>query len=163
MAFGMNVVAWDVVMTPDRAAAIGCEFGGTDAAALLALAARCDAFSVHLPGGAETKKMFGKEFFGAIKPGAYFINTSRASVVDQAALADAVASKGVRAGLDVYDGEPAEPETKWSCDLTKVPGIYTTHHCGASTDQAQNAVAMEVVRIVKVYRESGRVENAVIC
>jgi D-3-phosphoglycerate dehydrogenase / 2-oxoglutarate reductase len=160
-AFGMNVVVWSRGITPQHAAALNCEFGGTDTPALHALAKRCDAISVHLPAAPSTNKLFGKDFFAAMKPGAYFINTSRGSLVDEAALCEAIKAKGVRAGLDVYDKQPGEPQAKFDCDLSKLQGVYTTHHSGASTDQAQNAVAGEVVRIVKVYRESGRVENAV--
>jgi D-3-phosphoglycerate dehydrogenase len=160
-AFGMHVVAWSRGITPQHAAALNCEFGGTDTPALLAMAKRCDAITVHLPAASSTNKLFGKDFFAAMKPGAYFINTSRGSLVDEAALREAIKTKGLRAGLDVYEGQPAESEAKWTCETAKLPGVYTTHHSGASTDQAQNAVAAEVVRIVKVYRESGRVENAV--
>lgn len=160
-AFGMSVVAWSRGITPQHAAALNCEFGGTDTPALLKLAARCDAISVHLPAAPSTNKLFGKDFFAAMKPGAYFINTSRGSLVDEAALREAIKTKNVRAGLDVYEGQPSEAQAQWTCETAKLPGVYTTHHSGASTDQAQNAVAGEVVRIVKVYRESGRVENAV--
>jgi D-3-phosphoglycerate dehydrogenase len=160
-AFGMNVVAWSRGITPQHAAALNCEFGGTDTPALHALAKRCDAITVHLPAAASTNKLFGKDFFAAMKPGAYFINTSRGSLVDEAALREAITTKGLRAGLDVYEGQPTDAQASWTCETAKLPGVYTTHHAGASTDQAQNAVAGEVVRIVKVYRESGRVENAV--
>jgi D-3-phosphoglycerate dehydrogenase len=160
-AFGMNVVVWSRGITTQHAQALNCEFGGTDTPALHKLAARCDAISVHLPAAASTNKLFGKDFFAAMKPGAYFINTSRGSLVDEAALCEAVKTKNLRAGLDVYDKQPADPQAKFDCDIAKLPGVYTTHHSGASTDQAQNAVAAEVVRIVKVFRESGRFENAV--
>ena len=85
-AFGMHVVAWSRGITQQHASALNCEWGGTDTPALMALAARCDAISVHLPLTDTTKKLFGKAFFDAMKPGAYFINTSRAGMVDEAAL-----------------------------------------------------------------------------
>ena len=72
--FGMNVVVWSRGITPQHASALNCEFGGTDTPALLALAGRADAISVHLPLAESTKKLFGKTFFDAMKPGAYFIN-----------------------------------------------------------------------------------------
>ena len=82
--------------------------------------------------------------------------------VDHAAkIADAVKTKGIRAGLDVFAHEPAEGTAPWPIELAKLPGVYCTHHVGASTDQAQNAVAEEVVRIVKVYKQTGRIENKV--
>ncbi len=161
LAFGMRVLAFDVVLTPERAAAMGCEFGGCEASALPALAARCDAISVHVPLLDSTKKMFGREFFAAMKPGAYFINTSRGGVVDEAALADAVRTKGLRAGLDVHENQPGSPQGEFRSALAGLPGCSLTHHVGASTDQAQAAVAAEVVRILSVFRERGRVENCV--
>lgn len=161
VAFGMHVVAWSRSITPQHADALGCEFGGVDTPALMALAARADAISVHLPLGDTTRKLFGKAFFDAMKPGAYFINTSRGGIVDEAALRDAMKTKGLRAGLDVFEGQPAEAEAPWACETALLPGAICTHHCGASTDQAQNAVADETVRIVKVLKESGRVINCV--
>ena len=161
VAFGMNVVAWSRGITPQHAAALNCEFGGTDTPALLAMARRCDAITVHLPATSTTNKLFGAEFFAAMKPGTYFINTSRGSVVDEAALRTAIKEKELRAGLDVFDGAPAETQATWDCPTAKLPGVYCTHHVGASTDQAQAAVAEETVRIVKVYAQDGRFINCV--
>ncbi len=160
-AFGMHVVIWSRGITAQHAAALSSEMGGTDTPALLDLARRCDAISVHLPLVDSTKKLFGAEFFAAMKPGAYFINTSRGGIVDEPALRAAVLSKKLRAGLDVCDNQPGEPESAWSCETANLPGVYMSHHCGASTDQAQLAVADEAVRIVKVFNETGRVENCV--
>lgn len=160
-AFGMDVVAWSRGITPQHAAALDCEFGGIDTPALLEVARRSDAISVHLPLTDTTKKLFNKTFFDAMKPGAIFINTSRGGVVDEAALREAVKSKGIRAGLDVWEGQPSEANAAWESETAKLPGVYGTCHSGASTDQAQQAVATETVRILKVYRDSGRVENCV--
>lgn len=161
VAFGMHVVAWSRGITPQHASALNCEFGGNDTPALLALASRADAISVHLPLADTTKKLFNKTFFDAMKPGAYFINTSRGPMVDEAALRDAIQNKGLRVGLDVFDPQPSEAEGAFASDTVKLAGVYGTCHSGASTDQAQQAVATETVRIVKVYKESGRVENCV--
>lgn len=162
VAFGMHVVAWSRSITPQHASALGCEFGGIDTPALLTLARRADAISIHLPLADSTKRLFGTEFFDAMKSNAYFINTSRGGVVDEAALRAAVASKGLRAGLDVFDPQPSEAEAHaWQSETLQTPGIYCTHHCGASTDQAQLAVAEEAVRIVRVFKSEGRVVNGV--
>lgn len=160
-AFGMHVVAWSRSITPMHVGALNAEFGGTDTPALLALAARSDAISVHLPLTDTTKKLFNKTFFDAMKPGAYFINTSRGGIVDEAALREAIAAKGIRAGLDVFEFQPAEAEAGLDSPTPKCPGVYGTHHSGASTEQAQAAVADETVRIVKVFKETGRFENCV--
>ncbi|MFW6338995.1 MAG: NAD(P)-dependent oxidoreductase, partial [Alkalispirochaetaceae bacterium] len=100
-------------------------------------------------------------FFDAMKPGAYFINTSRADTVDHQALRKAVREKGVRAGLDVFEGEGSGKEGTVETDLFDLPGVYGTHHIGASTAQAQAAVADEVVRIVTGYLKTGQVPNVV--
>jgi D-3-phosphoglycerate dehydrogenase len=160
-AFGMHVVVWSRSITPQHASALHCEFGGTDTPALHALAKRADAISVHLPLVDSTKKLFGRAFFECMKPNSYFINTSRGGVVDEDALRWAIKEKGLRAGMDVFDPQPAEAEGTFTDEIVKLPGVYGTHHCGASTDQAQMAVAMETVRIVKVYQERGTVENCV--
>jgi D-3-phosphoglycerate dehydrogenase len=160
-AFGMKVVANSLNMTRERAADLGVEYGGASRKELLDMIARCDAVSLHVSANPQSERLANAEFFAAMKKGAYFINTSRGSVVDEAALADAVTTRGVRAGLDVFAHEPAEPTAAWANELARLPGVYCTHHVGASTDQAQNAVAEEVVRIVKVYKQTGRTENKV--
>ncbi|TVQ62681.1 MAG: hypothetical protein EA378_04965 [Phycisphaerales bacterium] len=152
-AFEMDVVAWSRSMTPERAMDLGVGFGGNDRAALLELAKTADAFSVHVAATDETKGMFDDEFFGAIKDGAYFINTARGTVVDEAALRKAVESKNIRCGLDVWQNQPAEKEADWSSETAKLSAVYGSHHAGASTDQAQAAVAEEVVRIVRTYKD----------
>jgi D-3-phosphoglycerate dehydrogenase len=96
-----------------------------------------------------------------MKPGAIFINTARGEVVDHAALAAAVRDRGVRAGLDVFANEPSSATGDFRDDLIALPGVYGTHHIGASTDQAQEAIAAETVRIVRSYKETGRVPNVV--
>src|SRR5262249_3078489 len=99
-------------------------------------------------------------FFGAMKSGAYFINTSRGDVVDEGALIAATKSKGLRVGVDVYEGQPSAGKAEFKTPLAE-GAASLTHHCGASTAQAQDAVALEVVRIVQVLIDSGKLENAV--
>jgi D-3-phosphoglycerate dehydrogenase / 2-oxoglutarate reductase len=96
-----------------------------------------------------------------MKPGAFFINTSRAEVVDQAALMRAVSERGLRAGLDVFAGEPTAGVGTVEDDIFKLEGVIGTHHIGASTDQAQQAIAEETVRIIRHYKETGRAPNVV--
>ncbi|MDX2132591.1 MAG: NAD(P)-dependent oxidoreductase [Planctomycetota bacterium] len=160
-AFGMRVVIWSRGITPQHAGALNAEFGGTDTPALLALASRADAISVHLPLADTTRRLFNKAFFDAMKPGAYFINTSRGGIVDEAALREAVAAKGLRVGLDVYENQPAESEGAFDPATARLSGFVGTHHSGASTEQAQNAVAVETVRIVRSFKDTGRCLNCV--
>lgn len=156
-AFGMHVVAFSRWMTPDVAAAMGIGRAGS----LEELAQLSDVVSVHVSLTPETKGILSKSFFAAMKPGAYFVNTSRCEVVDQAALESAMLSKGILAGLDVFEGEPSGGEGEYDGSIRNQPNAYCTHHIGASTDQAQEAVASEVVRIVKEYLLTGVVPNVV--
>jgi D-3-phosphoglycerate dehydrogenase len=110
---------------------------------------------------AQTKGLLGAAFFAAMKPRACFINTSRAEVVDQEALVGAVREKGIRAGLDVFAKEPAGGAGEFADEIVKLPGVYGTHHIGASTEQAQEAIAAETVRIIRIFKESGKVPNVV--
>jgi D-3-phosphoglycerate dehydrogenase len=105
--------------------------------------------------------MFGEEFFARMKPGAMFINTSRGGLVDQAALVRAMKDKGLRAGLDVFDPEPAEGACPFQDELFAMKGFVGTHHIGASTEQAQNAIAAEAVRICGEFVRTGQVPNVV--
>ncbi|MFO7781321.1 MAG: phosphoglycerate dehydrogenase [Spirochaetia bacterium] len=156
-AFGMPVIAWSRSLTPERADEIGVRY----AASPKEVAGAADAISVHLAATGDTRGLLGEEFFGAMKPGAYFINTARAEVVDEDALRRAVEEKGVRVGLDVFEAEPAGKTGAVESALFELPNVYGTHHIGASTEEAQNAVADEVVRIVSHYMQSGSVPNCV--
>lgn len=160
-AIGMRVVAWSRSMTPDRAAELGVESGGCTKADLLRAVASADAVSVHVALTDDTRGLCDAGFFDAMRPGTIFVNTSRGAVVDEGALAEAVRAKGIKAGLDVYAAQPGTPEGEFSPPVVALPGVYGTHHCGASTDQAQQAVAEETVRIVRVFKETGRFENCV--
>jgi D-3-phosphoglycerate dehydrogenase len=146
-AFGMPVVAWSRSLTQERAAALGVQYLGEPRY----VAREADIVSVHLALKPETKALLGAEFFSAMRDGAYFINTARGEVVDQEALRAAVKSGGIRVGLDVYVDEPTSSTGKFSDSLVKEPNVYGTHHIGASTDQAQEAIAAETVRIVREF------------
>jgi D-3-phosphoglycerate dehydrogenase len=125
------------------------------------VAERCDILSIHLAASPITKGIVGAEVLGRLKPGAYVVNTARPDVLDYKALARVVREKGIRAGLDVYPGEPASGTADFAQELVGLPGVYGTHHIGASTDQAQEAIAAETVRIVKTYKDTGKVPNVV--
>lgn len=125
-----------------------------------ALLAQCDIVSLHLPANEKTRGMVDRDFLARMKPGATLINTSRGELVDEAALADAIESRGIRAGLDVYHNEPAGGEGGFESAIARHPGVCGTHHIGASTAQAQTAVADGVVEIVRAF-EGGEVRNCV--
>jgi D-3-phosphoglycerate dehydrogenase len=156
-AFGMRVVAWSRSLDDEKARALGVERLDSPGA----VAAAADVVSVHLALKPETRGLVNAEVLGALKAGALFVNTSRAEVVDEAALLAVVREKKVRAGLDVFVGEPTGGTGTVSSALFQEPGIIGTHHIGASTEQAQQAIADETVRIVREYVSSGRVPNCV--
>jgi D-3-phosphoglycerate dehydrogenase len=125
------------------------------------VAAEADVVSIHLALNNETRKSIDADFFNSMREGAYFINTARGEVVDQAALAAAMKDRRIRAGLDVYAVEPTSATGEFQDQIVKEDGLYGTHHIGASTDQAQEAIAAETVRIVKEFKETGKVPNVV--
>ena len=157
-AFDMPVVAWSRSLTPETANALGV----TCASTIEDAAAACDILSVHLAYSKETDKRIGASVFERLKPGSMVINTARGEVMDYAALAGALESRQLRVGLDVFEAEPKEGVAAFSDRLLAAGGIvYGTPHIGASTAQAQNAIADETVRIVTTYLRTGRVENCV--
>ncbi len=156
-AFGMPVVAWSRSLTSDRAAALGIELKESPKE----VAAASDVVSVHLALKPETRNIINAELFAAMRDGAYFINTARGEVVDQQALIDAIRNRGIRAGLDVYALEPTVATGEFQDEIAKEAGLYGTHHIGASTDQAQEAIAAETVRIVAEFKQTGKVPNVV--
>lgn len=156
-AFGMHVIAYSRWMTPDIAAALGIGRAET----ILDIARMSDVVSLHVSLTPETRGMIDKAFFAEMKHGAILVNTSRAEVVDQAALLRAVNEKGLVAGLDVFEGEPSGGEGVYDGELRATKNVYCTHHIGASTDQAQEAIAAETVRIIREYKLTGHVQNVV--
>jgi D-3-phosphoglycerate dehydrogenase / 2-oxoglutarate reductase len=154
-AFGFKVVAWSRSLTPESAAALGVEHKSSPRE----VAGAADIVSIHLALNAQTRGSIGADFFNAMQPGAYFINTARAEVIDQDALSRAIQEKGVRAALDVFANEPTGGTGEFSSSIAQE--VYGTHHIGASTDQAQEAIAAETVRIIKTFKETGKVPNVV--
>lgn len=156
-AFGMRVAAWSRRLTAEQATGLGVEYQPSP----IEIARTADIVSVHVALNSQTQGMLGAEFFRIIRPGAFFINTARAEVVDQHALAAAVRDKQLRVGLDVFGHEPAGGAGDFSDPLAKEARVYGTHHIGASTDQAQEAIAAETVRIILEFEHTGKVPNVV--
>jgi D-3-phosphoglycerate dehydrogenase len=171
--FGLQVVAWsrrfdgaDRAMTDAEAEGLGVGAALRSIPIALAptpadVASRADIVSIHVALGPGTKGLVDAAFLSRMKPGAYFVNTSRGEVVDHGALAKAVSEKGLRVGLDVYAAEPSGATGEFSDPILGLQNVYGTHHIGASTDQAQEAIAAETVRIVRSFKETGRVPNVV--
>ncbi|HEX6257291.1 MAG TPA: NAD(P)-dependent oxidoreductase [Euzebyales bacterium] len=159
-AFGMRVHAIaregrpaDVVARAERA-------GITFVDDLQTLASSCQILSFHVPLNEDTRGMVDAELLDHVPPGAWIINTSRGEIVDDDALLDAIEDKDLRAGLDVFNDEPPSSTGTFDSLLAQHPNVYGTHHIGASTDQAQRAIAAEVVSMLDAY-ERGEIRNCV--
>ncbi|MFQ6021855.1 MAG: NAD(P)-dependent oxidoreductase [Acidiferrobacterales bacterium] len=159
-AFGLSV---HVIRNPNRSQAAEARLAGLGVQYvndLNELAEVCDILSFHVPAADNTKGLIGRELLARLKPGAIIINTSRGDIVDEQALIEAMEEKGVRVGLDVYVDEPGTGKAAFDSALAKHPNVYGTHHIGASTAQAQNAVAEGVVEILDAFA-NGKVLNCV--
>lgn len=156
-SFGMNVVAWSRSLTADGAKALGV----TRAESPTDVASQSDIVSLHVAASTDTELLAGSAFFNAMNPGAFFINTTRHSVVDEHAMMNAMDEKGIRVALDVFSDEPAGKTGSFSHPLAVHGNAYLTHHIGASTQQAQEAIADEAVRVILKYAQTNEVENCV--
>jgi D-3-phosphoglycerate dehydrogenase len=157
IAFGMQVLVWS------RRFASGEQVPDLPVRVVTSLdqLAAADVVSVHLALSTETRGLIDDAFFSRMKPGAMFINTARGEVVDYAALERAARDRGIRVGLDVFPGEPTAAAAEFVSPLAALPQVYGTHHIGGSTDQAQEAIAAETVRVITSYMKTGRVPNVV--
>jgi D-3-phosphoglycerate dehydrogenase / 2-oxoglutarate reductase len=153
----MRVVAWSRSLDEAKAKALGVE----RAPDLLSLAREADVLSLHLPLSKETRGAISREVLDALRPGALLVNTARAELVDQEALLEAARSGRIRVGTDVFASEPEKGHADFDTPLGKLAGVYGTHHIGASTAQAQDAIAGETVRIVQSFLRTGDVPNCV--
>jgi D-3-phosphoglycerate dehydrogenase len=126
---------------------------------LVTLASQVDVLTVHVPANADTRGMIGAEVLDALQPG-ILLNTSRADVVDSAALLERLDAGQLSAGLDVFPDEPAAGAAEWHSPLAAHPRVVGTPHIGASTEQAQEAVVEGVVEIIAGYAD-GRLVNVV--
>lgn len=150
-AFGINVQALAKTGRSAEAVARAEEAGVSWRDSLEELLHDADVVSLHVPSKAATKNLVDADFLAQLKPGAILLNTSRGDVVDEAALLAAVESGAVRAGLDVFADEPGSGHTEWSSPLAQHPGVVATHHIGASTEQAQRAIAAGVTEIIDAF------------
>ena len=143
-AFGMNVLAYDPFVGPDRARRLGVELGDLDTVIV-----RADFLTVHLPRNRETEGLIGEETIAKMKPTASIINVARGGIVDEQALARAI-ERGDLAGaaIDVFAVEPPIESP-----LFGLPQVVVTPHLGASTREAQDkagiAVAESVARALR--------------
>lgn len=154
-AFGMKIVGFDPFLNADLIKGFEVKMVKD----IFELAKLSDVVTIHTPAG--EKGFYGEEFFAAMKEGAYFINTARGSLVNEGALIKAVNEKGIRAGIDVYQNEPKADAKEFNDPINQVKNIYGTHHIGASTDQAQDAVAELGVKIIETFAKDGTILHQV--
>jgi D-3-phosphoglycerate dehydrogenase / 2-oxoglutarate reductase len=156
-AFGLRVIAWSRSLTPEKAKLMGVE----RCESVEDVFRQADIVSLHLALKPDTRKLVNGARLALLKPGAILINTARGEVIDQAALREALKGGKLRAGLDVFDPEPAEGTADFNDPILDLPTLYGTHHIGASTEQAQEAIAEEAIRIIQTFAQTGVVLNCV--
>ncbi len=153
LAFKMRVLAYDPYLTEARAEQLGVEKVELDA-----VWATADFITVHMPKTDATTRMINAEAFAKMKPGVRIVNCARGGLIDEAALADALASgQAAAAGLDVFEVEPPPAESP----LREYEQVVLTPHLGASTVEAQENVGLEVARIIVDVVRGGAIRNAV--
>lgn len=159
-AFGIRVQT--VAKSGRSAAAVARaeELGITMCDSLEDLLGSSDIVSLHVPASPETKHLVDEAFLARMKDGAILLNTSRGDVVDEDALLTALDEGRVRAGLDVFADEPGSGQAAWDSRLARHPAVVATHHIGASTAQAQRAIAQGVTEIVDAFM-TGEVRHCV--
>jgi len=151
-AFGTRLIAYDPYLAPARAAQIGVKL-----VSLEDLLRESDFISIHLPKTPETVGLVGKEQLALCKPGVRIINAARGGLIDEEALAEALASGQVGgAGIDVFAKEPCTDSPLFAFD-----NVVVSPHLGASTVEAQDKAGIAVARSVKLALEGEFVPDAV--
>jgi D-3-phosphoglycerate dehydrogenase len=151
-AFGVRLIAYDPYVQPARAAQLGVRLVTLDD-----LCRESDFISVHLPRTPETLGLIGEKELGLVKPGVRIVNAARGGLVDERALADAIAEGRVAgAGLDVFETEPLTSSPLFAFD-----NVVVTPHLGASTVEAQDKAGLAVARSVRLALRGEFVPDAV--
>ena len=165
-ASGLHLVIWSrSLQAATDPASLGLQTTADSTVRIAAspaeVAAGCDILSVHVALSSQTKHLVNAEVLSQLKRGAFVVNTARAEVMDYEALEAAVREKQLRVGLDVFRNEPSGGTGEYRDPLLDLPDVYGTHHIGASTEQAQEAIAAETVRIISAFKQTGKVPNCV--
>ncbi|PKI82989.1 hypothetical protein MVES1_003003 [Malassezia vespertilionis] len=156
-SMGMRVIYYDVMPLMPLGSA-------RQADTLDELLSEADFISLHVPGLPETRGMIGSREFAMMKPGAYFLNNSRGTVVDIPAFIDALESKHLAGGaVDVFPREPAKNGAKtfndelneWTSALQRQSNVILTPHIGGSTEEAQSMIGIEVGNALCRYLNFG--------
>jgi D-3-phosphoglycerate dehydrogenase / 2-oxoglutarate reductase len=155
--FGMDLLGYDPFLKDEEFKKLNIEKYDD----LYKLAKDSEIITVHLPENNDTRGLFDSKFFQSMQDNAIFVNTSRGGVVKQEDLKQAIKDKNIRVGLDVYENEPDANDNEFHDDITQLENVYGTHHIGASTQQAQLAVAELAVKIIDEYEKTGNFLNRV--
>jgi len=140
--FGMDVIAYDPFLSPDRAARMDVELLQSVEAVLT----RADFVTVHLPRTTETANLLDADMLALMRPDAHLINVARGGIIDESALADALREGRIAgAALDVFAGEPLTDSP-----LFGLPNVVLTPHLGASTSEAQDKAGTQVAEFVNL-------------
>ena len=152
LSFKMKVIAHDPFLIPEKAKSLGIESVKLDY-----LLKQSDYITVHTPLTDETYHIIGERSFRKMKKGVRLINCARGGIVDEKALAKAIA-KGIVAGaaLDVYEKEPPG-----QAEVVKMDKVITTPHLGASTEEAQVNVAIDMANAIKDALNHEGIRNAI--
>ncbi|MCS6866906.1 MAG: phosphoglycerate dehydrogenase [Gemmataceae bacterium] len=150
----MRVIALDPFVTAAKAAELGLE----TAAHLDELLPHVDFLTLHVPLAENTKSLIGARELSLMKKSARILNVARGGIVDEHALAAALAAGTIAgAGIDVFSTEPVPPDNP----LLKAPNVVLTPHLGASTLEAQENVALEAAQLIVNFLQYGHIANAV--
>jgi D-3-phosphoglycerate dehydrogenase / 2-oxoglutarate reductase len=155
--FGLEPHVWSRSLTPGRASKMDVTYART----LVELASRADILTIHLPLTAQTRGAISRSVLEALPDGAILVNTARSEVMDYAALEELIPKKGLRVGLDVFTDEPDKGSASFASHLLGRGIVYGTPHIGASTEQAQRAIALETARIIRCFMTEEDVPNVV--
>ena len=152
-AFEMTVIAYDPYLTEERAKELEIEKVDLDDAF-----ARADYLTVHMPMTAQTKGIVDEAAFAKMKDGVRVFNCARGGIIKESALVEALKSgKVAAAGLDVYEQEPL-PEDH---EFRTLENLNLTPHLGASTEEAQESVGVEIAEAIAEVLQGGRIRNAI--
>jgi D-3-phosphoglycerate dehydrogenase/(S)-sulfolactate dehydrogenase len=153
LAMKMRVVAFDPFITPEAASKLGARL-----VELETLWREADVVSLHVPLTEQTRHLVNAEVLGKMKKGAILVNCARGGIVDERAVAESLAAGHLGgAALDVYEKEPPAADHP----LFALDNVVCTPHIGASTEEAQSAVAVGIAEQLVAYLRDGVVKNAV--
>jgi len=156
-SFGLNIVGWSRSLTPQQAESLGIGYAPN----LEELTQSADIISIHLAYTHETKGLISKNILENLKPHTHIINTSRGGILDEDALLELLEKKELWYATDVFAEEPGSGSANFNSALAQHPHVISTPHIGASTSQAQNAVANTALDIIQTYAEQGIALNCV--